>query len=139
MTVRARRRGHPSFSSDAAETALKQPRCVFLPVRDVRLGKAARSGRLHRCDNLRNMGFDETLPPLTQYDNRNLAACKILLIAEIFVRRNQHFESCGLGFIQQFAVFQLFPSTGTGFRDHVAINQKAGESSRRAIVEQNQY
>jgi hypothetical protein len=43
-------------------------------------------------------GFDKAPSPLTQHDNRNLAACKVLLIAHILVRRHQHFESCGLRF-----------------------------------------
>jgi hypothetical protein len=68
-----------------------------LLVRDVHLGKAARDGRFHRCDNLRNMGFDEAPPPLTQYDNRNLAVpCSAA----------SRYRSRRTG-ASQFAVFQL--------------------------------
>jgi hypothetical protein len=34
-------------------------------VRDDHLGEAAGSGRVHRCNNLRNIGYDETSSPLT--------------------------------------------------------------------------
>jgi hypothetical protein len=82
---------------------------------------------------------DESPSPLTQDHNRNLAAGKVLLIAEILVGGHMHFEAGGLGFVQQLAVFQFFPSSGAGLGDHVAINQKAGKRSRCPVVKENQH
>jgi hypothetical protein len=38
--------------------------------------QAAGRGRVHRCDYLRNMWFDQAPPPLPQNNNRNPAARK---------------------------------------------------------------
>jgi hypothetical protein len=95
---------------------------MTLVVWDGGLSEAAGRGRVHCYDNLRNVRFDEAPSPLTQYNNRDLPAREILLVAEILVRRNQHLEPRGLGLIQQLAVSQLFPSAGAAFRDGVVIN-----------------
>src|SRR5580658_8340487 len=101
-----------------------------LPVRDVHLCKAAGSCGVHRRDDLRDMWFDEGPSSLTQHNNRNLAAREILLIPEILVCGNEHFEPGGLGLFEQLAVLQLLPSTGAGLCDHMAIDQKARKRSR---------
>ena len=89
---------------------------------------------MYRGHNLSHMASDEAPLALAQHYYRNLPASKILLIAKILVRRNQHFEPGGLGFIEEIAVFQFLPSTGAGLRDHMALNQETREGARRPIV-----
>ena len=69
-------------------------------VGDVYLGEAARRGSIHRFDDLTHMVSDQTPSPLAQHHNGCLATCQVLLIDEVLVRCDQHFESRGLGFLQ---------------------------------------
>jgi len=69
----------------------------------------------------------------------NLAVLKVLLMAEIFVRGDKHLDTCRLGSFQQLAVVQFLSSTGARLRDHVTINQKAGNRSRCPVIEEDQH
>jgi len=68
-----------------------------LLVGDVHLGKAPRRRRLHRRNDLRNVWSDEGPSPQAQHHYGNLAALKILLVAEILVRGDKYLETCRLG------------------------------------------
>jgi len=95
--------------------------------RNLHLGKAARRRPVHCRNNLRHIGMDECPTALSEYDNRNLAARKVLLITEILVGRHQHFKPRGLSPVQKFPVSQFFPPPRPRFRDRVAIDQMAGK------------
>jgi hypothetical protein len=107
--------------------------------RNLHLGEAARCRRVYCRNDLGNAGLDKCPASLSEHDDRNLAACKVLLIAEILVRRHQHFKACGFGLVQEVAIVQFFPPSGAGFRHRVVVDQIAGECARGAVVEKNQH
>jgi hypothetical protein len=78
--------------------------------RDFNFGIAARRRGVDCGNNLRHMRFDDGPAPFAQNDNRDLAAGKVLLIADIAVRGNDDLEPCGFGYSQKFAVSQSVPS-----------------------------
>jgi hypothetical protein len=61
------------------------------------------------------------------------------LIAKVFIRGYQHFKASRFSLLQELSVFQFFPSAGAGFRNRVMVDQIAGESSRGAVVKEDQY
>jgi hypothetical protein len=103
------------------------------------LDKAARRRLIHSRNNLRHTGLDESPSSFSEYDNRNLATCQVLLITQIFIGSHKHFKTRSLGLVQKFSVFQFLPPTGAGFRNLVAIDEIAGESARCTVVEKNQH
>jgi hypothetical protein len=70
----------------------------------------------HGC-NLVKPKFDQSPPPLAQYDDGNLAIDEILLVPDVSICRDEDVKTSGLGCIEQFAVSEPVPSARSGFLD----------------------
>ena len=98
-------------------------------MRNVYLGEAARGRRVHGGDDLRHIPLHDAPAALSQYDDGYLAARKVLLITR-FLSVVTKTSNPAASASKQFAVFQFFPPTRTGFRDRVMVDQITRKSAR---------
>ena len=65
---------------------------------------------------------------VTENDERDFPACKVLLVLDIFVGAQKHFVPRFFGLLYQFAVFQFVPADPPRIGDLVA-----GETTRNRL------
>src|ERR1700691_2934884 len=75
---------------------------------------------------------------MLKHDKSDFASLKVLLIADVFVRRNQDFETRLLGYVEQFAVCEFLPPPHPRFLHRMTF-EEPGKASRRAVIEKNQH
>lgn len=78
---------------------------------------AARSCRVDCSNDTRDVQAQYRPLRVAQHDRRDGASRQLLLLADIFVRSDQHVESFCLGGFQQFAVLKRVPSSLSGCLD----------------------
>jgi len=75
---------------------------------------------------------------IAEHHKRDCPSCQILLIAQVFVGRQQNIEARGLRRRDQFAIRRPFPSTFKGFDNDVA-GEGVPKRSRCAVVKQDEH
>ena len=75
-----------------------------------KLGKSALMGRSNSCNNPWQSLLNSWPTGGVQYNDCDTAACKILLVLQILVRGNEHFESSSFSSGDKLAILQAGPS-----------------------------
>ena len=105
---------------------------------NIDLEEAARQCRVHRRDDPRKMEFDIRPLLVPQNNDGNFAAGEILLIANVFVGRQQQFKTGFLCLTEQLAVLEFVPADLPGERNLVP-NKAAGNWIGRPVIRENSH
>jgi len=106
--------------------------------RYVHLSIAARCGGVYGCCNSFRVQSNNRPLRSAQHHNGYFAACKVLLIAHVFIGGKKHVETGPVRFGQQVAVGERIPSSILGLCDGVA-GKKPGNAARRYMVKENEH
>lgn len=107
--------------------------------RDVHFGVAAGCGGVHaRGDAFKMQLHERPSGRPGQNDKGDLAARQILLVADSLIRGEQEINGRILGYVQQIAVGQPIPTSGSG-RDYRVAAKSSCNAPRRSVVKQNEH
>lgn len=105
---------------------------------DFYFSKTTGSSVVDGRSNLFQMEADARPLLVTQDDEGNLAAIKVLLIPDVAVGAEQNLVPCIFGLLNQFTVGEFVPTDLPSERDMVT-GQTASDGFRRTVVEQDAH